>query len=452
MEFSSAQPLNGGFFVLLHLQQTVGKKDYGNGMEKFIIEGGARLQGRIRISGAKNASLALMPATLLAPGIYKLYNTPDLRDVRTMAQLLEELGVRCHLQEDHTCIIDSRTVTRLEAPYEQVKKMRASFYVLGPLLARYGEARVSLPGGCAWGPRPVDLHLKGMEKLGAAIRLERGYVVARATKLRGTHIHLDVPSVGATGNILMAAVLAEGTTTITNAAVEPEIQALAQMLVAMGAHIDGIGTSTLHIEGVAELHPTNATTIPDRIEAGTFLIAGAMTRGDVELLDIDPALLTAVLAKLEEAGCHLEIGDRSIRIQMEEAPTPTDVVTAPYPGFPTDMQAQWTAFMTLAPGTSRITDTIFHDRFKHVPELVRLGADIQVVDNTAIVNGGKPLMGAKVMSTDLRASAALILAALVAENTSEILRIYHIDRGYERIEQKLQALGAKIQRVPTDEF
>ncbi len=421
-------------------------------MEKFVVEGGARLQGQVRISGAKNASLALMPATLLAPGTYRLTNTPNLRDVRTMAQLLGEMGVDCQLHPDGTCIIDSRTVTSFEAPYEQVKKMRASFYVLGPLLARYGYARVSLPGGCAWGPRPVDLHLKGLEKLGADIRLERGYVVAKASKLRGTHIHLDVPSVGATGNLLMAAVLAEGTTVITNAAVEPEIQSLAEMLVAMGAHIEGIGTPTLRIEGVSELHPADVTTIPDRIEAGTFLVAAAMTRGTVQLLDVDPSLLTAVLAKLEEAGCQLETGRDTITITMEDAPKPTDVTTAPYPGFPTDMQAQWTAFMTLAPGTSRITDTIFHDRFKHVPELVRLGADIQVVDNTAIVNGGTPLMGAKVMSTDLRASAALILAALVAENTSEILRIYHIDRGYERIEEKLQALGARIQRVATDEF
>ncbi len=421
-------------------------------MEKFVVEGGVRLQGQVRISGAKNASLALMPATLLAPGTYRLANTPNLRDVRTMAQLLGEMGVDCQLHPDGTCIIDSRTVTSFEAPYEQVKKMRASFYVLGPLLARYGYARVSLPGGCAWGPRPVDLHLKGLEKLGADIRLERGYVVAKATKLRGTHIHLDVPSVGATGNLLMAAVLAEGTTVITNAAVEPEIQSLAEMLVAMGAHIEGIGTPTLRIEGVSELHPADVTTIPDRIEAGTFLVAAAMTRGTVQLVDVDPSLLTAVLAKLEEAGCQLETGTDTITITMEDAPRPTDVTTAPYPGFPTDMQAQWTAFMTLAPGTSRITDTIFHDRFKHVPELVRLGADIQVVDNTAIVNGGTPLMGAKVMSTDLRASAALILAALVAENTSEILRIYHIDRGYERIEEKLQALGARIQRVATDEF
>ncbi len=421
-------------------------------MEKFVVEGGVRLQGQVRISGAKNASLALMPATLLAPGTYRLANTPNLRDVRTMAQLLGEMGVDCQLHPDGTCIIDSRTVTSFEAPYEQVKKMRASFYVLGPLLARYGYARVSLPGGCAWGPRPVDLHLKGLEKLGADIRLERGYVVAKATKLRGTHIHLDVPSVGATGNLLMAAVLAEGTTVITNAAVEPEIQSLAEMLVAMGAHIEGIGTPTLRIEGVSELHPADVTTIPDRIEAGTFLVAAAMTRGTVQLVDVDPSLLTAVLAKLEEAGCQLETGTDTITITMEDAPRPTDVTTAPYPGFPTDMQAQWTAFMTLAPGTARITDTIFHDRFKHVPELVRLGADIQVVDNTAIVNGGTPLMGAKVMSTDLRASAALILAALVAENTSEILRIYHIDRGYERIEEKLQALGARIQRVATDEF
>jgi len=313
-------------------------------MEKFVVEGGVRLQGQVRISGAKNASLALMPATLLAPGTYRLKNTPNLRDVRTMAQLLGEMGVECQLQPDGTCIINSRTVTSFEAPYEQVKKMRASFYVLGPLVARYGRARVSLPGGCAWGPRPVDLHLKGLEKLGADIRLERGYVVAEAAKLQGTHIHLDVPSVGATGNLLMAAVLAEGTTVITNAAVEPEIQSLAAMLVAMGAHIEGIGTPTLRIEGVQELHPTDVTTIPDRIEAGTFLIAAAMTRGTVQLVNVDPSLLTAVLAKLEEAGCQLEVGADTITIAMEGTPKPTDVTTAPYPGFPTDMQAQWTSW------------------------------------------------------------------------------------------------------------
>lgn len=418
-------------------------------MDKFVIEGGKRLCGRIKISGAKNGSLALMPATILAPGTYLLYNTPNLRDVWTMSRLLSSMGVFCELNNNEL-FIDSRNVTSFEAPYEHVKKMRASFYVLGPLLARYGMAKVSLPGGCAWGPRPVDLHLKGLEKLGAEINLESGYVVAKANRLTGTKFHFDISSVGATGNIVMAAVLAKGTTLLTNAAIEPEITALNRMLVKMGAKINGIGTTILEIEGVDSLRPINEETIPDRIETATFLIAAAMTKGKIELENTNPYHLSTVIEKLEETGCSIDVSANTILLEMNENPKPIDIKTSVYPGFPTDLQAQWTAYMLLAEGISHITDTIYHDRFKHVPELQRLGADINVVENVAIVKGGKPLSGAVVMSSDLRASASLILAALVCAGSTEILRIYHIDRGYETIENKLHSLGASIKRVKTD--
>lgn len=418
-------------------------------MDKFIIEGGNRLVGRVRISGAKNGSLALMPATLLAPGTYHLTNTPNLRDVWTFSRLLGSMGVFCELN-DSDLFIDSSQLTSYEAPYEHVKKMRASFYVLGPLVSRYGYAKVSLPGGCAWGPRPVDLHLKGMEKLGAEIQLEGGYVIAKAEKLKGARFHFDVSSVGATGNIMMAATLAQGTTLLTNAAMEPEITALARMLVKMGAKIDGIGTSTLEIEGVESLKPVDEETIPDRIEAATYLIAAAMTKGRIELEGTNPYHLAAVLAKLEEAGCELDVNSDKIFLEMKENPKPVDITTSIYPGFPTDVQAQWMAYMLMAEGSSRITDTVYTDRFKHIPELQRLGADIHSAENTAVVNGGKRLTGAIVMSSDLRASASLILTALVAEGRSEVLRIYHIDRGYESIEDRLINLGANIKRVKTE--
>ncbi len=418
-------------------------------MDKFVINGGARLCGRIAVSGAKNGSLALIPATLLAPGTYTLGNTPNLRDVWTMSRLMSSLGVFCELN-NNDLFVDSRNVTSHEAPYEHVKKMRASFYVLGPLVARYGEARVSLPGGCAWGPRPVDLHLKGLEKLGAEITLESGYVVAKAEKLKGAKFHFDVSSVGATGNMLMAASLAKGTTLLTNAALEPEITALARMLVKMGAKIDGIGTSVLEIEGVDELKPVDEETIPDRIEAATFLIGAAMTKGKIELEKTNPYHLTAVIAKLEDAGCKVDVNGDKILLEMDQDPAPVDFVTAVYPGLPTDIQAQWTAFMLKCSGSARITDTVYTDRFKHVPELIRLGADIEIVDNSALIKGVPRLSGATVMSSDLRASASLILAALVAEGTTEVLRVYHIDRGYESIESKLAALGASIKRVQTE--
>ncbi len=419
-------------------------------MDKFVIEGGKRLHGRVKISGAKNHSLAMMPATLLAPGTYHFSNTPNLRDVWTMSRLLGSMGLFCELN-GNDLFIDSTNVTSLEAPYEHVKKMRASFYVMGPLLGRFGEAKVSLPGGCAWGPRPVDLHLKGFEKLGAEVTLDGGYVIAKAKgRLQGAKIHFDVSSVGATGNVLMAAVLAEGTTVLTNAAIEPEITALARMLVKMGAKIEGIGTTELTIEGVKELKAVDFETIPDRIEAATFLIAGAMTKGKIILDNVNPYHLSAVIEKLEEAGSKIDVTGDSILIETDGEIKPVDIVTSVYPGIPTDVQAQWMAFMLTANGTSKITESIFTDRFKHVPELIRLGADITIADNVAIVNGGKKLTGAIVMSSDLRASASLILAALVAEGRTEVLRVYHLDRGYEAIEHKLNALGADVKRVKTE--
>lgn len=423
-------------------------------MDKFVINGGKELSGTVRISGAKNASLALMPATLLAPGQYRFHNTPDLRDVTTMSRLLETMGLRIR-REGHTLNIDSSDVRSYEAPYEHVKKMRASIYVLGPLIGRYGYAHVSLPGGCAWGPRPVNLHIEGMRKLGAQIELEGGYVTAKAKRLKGARIVFDVSSVGATGNVMMAAVLAQGTTVIDNAAMEPEIAALGEFLVLMGAKINGIGTNHLEIEGVDALHPADFVTIPDRIEAGTFLLAAAIAgKKDtaVRVEDCNPSHLSAVTTKLEEVGATLKVGRDFVEIKPPKELLPVSVTTSIYSGFPTDMQAQWIALMALAQGTSTVTDTIYFDRFMHVPELNRLGANITVKGNVATVVGVKKLTGAKVMSTDLRASASLILAGLAAEGTTEVLRVYHLDRGYERIEKKLALLGADIRRVSGEEF
>jgi len=420
-------------------------------MDKFVIHGGRKLNGVVNVSGAKNSLLALMPATLLSPGTYHFANAPVLRDVTTMGRLLESMGVAVK-QENHLITIDSSGVSKFEAPYEHVKKMRASIYVLGPLIARYGYAKVSLPGGCAWGPRPVNLHIEGIRKLGAEIDLDEGYIIARAKRLRGARIVFDVSSVGATGNVMMAATLAKGTTIIENAATEPEIVQLAEVLVKMGAKISGISTNRLEIEGVDALHPTDEVTIPDRIEAGTFLVAGAMAGETVRVDHCEPSHLTALLAKLENAGAALSVGDSWVEITAPSEIHPVDVTTGIYPGFPTDMQAQWTALMSIAKGPSVVTDTIYFDRFKHVPELNRLGAEIEMSENTAIIKGNARLKGAKVMSTDLRASAALILAGLVAEGTTEVLRVYHIDRGYERIEEKLKAIGADIERIAGEEF
>jgi len=420
-------------------------------VDKFIIQGGKKLRGTVTIGGAKNASLALMPATLLASGNYELGNTPDLRDVVTMSRLLQTMGVTTE-RAGTSMKVNTFRVNKFEAPYEHVKKMRASIYVLGPLVARYGKAKVSLPGGCAWGPRPVNLHIEGLKKLGASIEMESGYIIAKAKRLKGTRISFSVSSVGATGNIAMAAVLAKGTTLIENAAIEPEITNLLEFLAAMGAKIHGIGTTTLEIEGVDALHPANIATIPDRIEAGTMLVAGAMCGGKIVVDKCNPNHLNAVTSRLADAGAKLTLGEDSITIEAPKKITPVNVVTSVYPGFPTDMQAQWISLMSVADGPSTVIDTIYTDRFKHVPELVRLGAVIEMNENMASIRGVKKLEGAKVMSTDLRASAALILAGLRSEGETEVLRVYHLDRGYESIEKKLSLLGADIKRVAGEEF
>lgn len=421
-------------------------------MDKFLIEGGRKLSGTVKVSGAKNASLALMPAAILNSGINIQSNTPEVNDVYTMIKLLRNLGIEAEFNE-HKVTLNTNNITSQVAPYEHVKKMRASIYVLGPLLTKFGYAKVSMPGGCAWGPRPINLHLEALKKMGAEIELDSGYIIAKASKLHGAKIHFDVSSVGATGNALMAASLAKGTTIITNAAIEPEITLLADYLVKMGARIRGIGTNTIEIEGVDQLNAADMTNMCDRIEAGTLIIAGAITKSKITIEFPEINTLSSVLTKLEDSGLKFNINNSLIEIDATDLEIKNlDVTTAIYPGFPTDMQAQWIAYMSLAGGTSTITDTIYHDRFSHVPELIRLGANIEVINNSAIVQGVKKLKGAKVMSTDLRASASLVLGGIAAEGTTEILRIYHLDRGYERIEEKLKALGAQIERVNTTEF
>ncbi len=417
------------------------------GMDEVWIEGGRKLKGVVPVSGSKNATLPILTATLLAPGIYRFTNVPALRDIETMLDLLSRFGVRSKRDDSQALFVDSTNSHNGEAPYELVKTMRASIYVLGPLLARFGEARVSLPGGCAWGPRPVDLHIRGMQQLGAQVEIEHGYIVARCDKLKGSTLSFEISSVGATGNILMAAATAEGQTVIENAACEPEIEALAAFLASMGVRIDGIGTQRLVVTGTSRPHPADASMIPDRIEAGTFLAAAAMTGGDVEVTGVTPSHLDAVIAKIQEAGAEVTTSERSIRVRGPASVKPLHVTTAPYPGFPTDMQAQFMALLSVADGTSSITDTVYQDRFTHVAELMRLGADIRVEGNTATIHGVPALSGAPVMATDLRASAALILAGLVAKSETHVSRIYHLDRGYERIEEKLRGLGAAIRRI-----
>jgi UDP-N-acetylglucosamine 1-carboxyvinyltransferase len=421
-------------------------------MDKFVIHGGIPLTGSVEVSGAKNSALALMPAVLLNNGINKLDNVPEVNDIFTMMKLLNQLGVNS-TYKNHQLILDSTNIKSQTAPYEHVKKMRASVYVLGPLLAKYGNTKVSMPGGCAWGPRPINLHLEAMKKLGAEIELEEGYIIAKSNKLHGARLNFDISSVGATGNALMAAVLAKGETIITNAASEPEITQLAQFLISMGAKIEGIGSNILEIEGVDELKPANVENIPDRIETGTLLIAAAMTKGKIELTSVNSKHLNLVLQKLEDSGVKLTYNNNIISLDASNFESQNvDITTGVYPGFPTDMQAQWTSYMCIVKGSSKITDTIYLDRFKHIPELTRLGANIEVLRNSAIINGVEKLKGATVMSTDLRASASLVLAGLVAEGTTEVLRIYHLDRGYQRIEEKLRKLGAQIERVKTQEF
>ncbi|MBT7524622.1 MAG: UDP-N-acetylglucosamine 1-carboxyvinyltransferase [Candidatus Marinimicrobia bacterium] len=413
-------------------------------MDKLVVNGAKELSGSVEISGAKNAVLPLMAATLLTEGEHTINRVPDLKDTRTFLNLLEILGAKS-TYNNGDLLVDSSNINSIEAPYDLVKTMRASFYVMGPLLGRFGEARVSLPGGCAWGPRPVDYHLKGFEKLGAEIILEKGYIIARAKKLKGAQIHFDIPSVGATANILMASVLAEGKTQITNAAIEPHIVQLCKVLNEMGAHIEGVGSNILIVNGVEKLSPMNVETIPDMIEAGTFLMAGA-TLGNITLKKVDPTHLNIVIRKLEQAGCELVVNDNSITVNKCDKLQPVDMTTDVHPGFPTDLQAQWVALMSVANGSSHVTDTIYHDRFAHVPELTRLGADISLNKNMALIRGPKKLKGAQVMSTDIRASASLLIGALIAEGESEISRIYHIDRGYEKIEEKFKLLGADIRR------
>ena len=414
-------------------------------MDKIFIEGQKTLSGSVQISGAKNAVLPIMTATIITPGSYKIKRVPDLRDTRTMISLLEIIGAEVNF-EDGTLHIDTTKCDNPEAPYDLVKTMRASFYVLGPLLSRFGYAKVSMPGGCAWGPRPVNFHVDAMEQIGADIILEDGYIIAKGENLSGGDVLFEVSSVGATGNAVMAAVKASGRTTISNASMEPEITCLCEFLNAMGASISGIGTNKLQIESVSEMKPVDTEIILDRIETATFLIAGAMAGEKVEVVGAEPNHLQVVLKRLQEAGSELEVKKDSIIIERKGRPRPVSVETAVYPGFPTDVQAQWMALMSLANGNSTITDSIYHDRFTHIAELSRLGADIRLKHNVAEVKGKERLLGASVMSTDIRASASLILAGLAAEGQTEISRIYHIDRGYEKIEEKFQSLGAEISR------
>ena len=414
-------------------------------MDKIIINGGNPLKGKVTLGGAKNAVLPIMAASLLVDGTTHISRVPDLRDTRTMIKLLELVGGKAHL-EGNDLWIDSKHVNKPVAPYDLVKTMRASFYVLGPLLARFGEAKVSLPGGCAWGPRPVDYHLKGMEMLGAKVTLESGYIRAKAKRLKGNHIRFDFPSVGATGNILMAAVTADGTTEIENAAREPEIMQLCQFLNSMGAKISGIGTHKIFIKGVNDLSPCDVSIIPDRIEAGTFLIAGAAL-GEVTVLEGEPDHLKVLLEKLEQTGANISISGKDICVRKGDVILPVDVETEVFPGYPTDLQAQWIALMTKAESDSVVTDTVYHDRFSHVAELNRFGADIRVLKNVASIKGKADLVGAPVMSTDIRASASLIIGGLMAKGKTEISRVYHIDRGYENIEEKFSSLGADITRL-----
>ena len=414
-------------------------------MDKFVIYGNKPLNGTVDISGAKNAVLPMMTAALLTEGVTTIHKVPDLRDTRTMIRLLEMIGAGVEYA-DGTLKIDGSSVNKFEAPYELVKTMRASFYVMGPLLGRFGEVKVSLPGGCAWGPRPVDFHLMGMEKLGAEVTLEQGYILAMGSQLKGANISFNFSSVGATGNVVMAAVLAEGTTVIENAAREPDIVQLCEMLNMMGANISGLNTSTLTIGGVSELFPTEITVIPDRIETGTFLMAGAAL-GDITLNHAEPHHLQTVLDKLEECGANYSTETGKIHIKKADEINAVDVTTEVYPGFPTDLQAQWMALMCAANSQSVVTDTVYHDRFTHIPELNRLGAKISLHENVATVEGDVSLKGAQVMSTDIRASASLILAGLMAEGLTDVSRIYHIDRGYENIEEKFRSLGAEISRV-----
>jgi UDP-N-acetylglucosamine 1-carboxyvinyltransferase len=413
-------------------------------MDTVIVRGGRRLVGEVRVSGAKNAALPILASAILTGGTSTLKNVPRLNDVVTMKKLLRLLGAE--VEGEREVRVSTGGIHNLEAPYDLVKTMRASVLVLGPLVARFERARVSLPGGCAIGARPIDQHLKGLEAMGARITLEHGYVEARARWLRGAHIVCDIPTVTGTENLMMAASLARGRTIIENAAREPEVEELARVLNKMGARVQGAGTTVITIEGVDDLHPIEHAIIPDRIEAGTLMVAAALTRGDVLLRECLPEHLDAVVAKLRSAGVQLSAEEGGLRVRGRAEVSPLDITTSPYPGFPTDMQAQFMVLATRARGQSILTETIFENRYMHVPELSRMGADIHVEGRTAIVRGATRLYGTNVMATDLRASASLVLAGLIAEGRTEVRRVYHLDRGYERLDRKLRALGADIKR------
>jgi UDP-N-acetylglucosamine 1-carboxyvinyltransferase len=415
-------------------------------MDKIIVEGKRPLKGEVNISGAKNAALPILISSLLTDGWNTYTNVPNLKDIQSTKDLLLNLGARIETDSD-TVQIDAGRVINHEAAYDLVRKMRASILVLGPLVARLKKARVSLPGGCAIGARPINLHLKGLARLGATIKLKHGYVEATADRLKGEEIYLDISTVTGTENLMMAAALAEGTTVLNNAAREPEVVALADVLNEMGADIKGAGTSVISIKGVSTLHPVSVRIIPDRIEAGTFMVAAALTRGNITLLGCDPNHLEAVIDKLRLSGAEVIVKDQRIQVKGRPEITSIDVKTLPYPGFPTDMQAQFMVLMSVARGFSIISETVFENRFIHVDELKRMGADIRISGNTAMITGVPSLSGAPVMATDLRASASLILAGLAANGITEINRVYHLDRGYEQIEKKFSLLGAAIQRV-----
>ncbi|MFZ5595091.1 MAG: UDP-N-acetylglucosamine 1-carboxyvinyltransferase [Pseudomonadota bacterium] len=418
-------------------------------MDKLMITGGVPLDGEVRISGAKNAALPILAATLLADGPVTISNVPHLRDITTTMELLGRMGVQLTIGERMNVEVDARTIHSFTAPYDLVKTMRASILVLGPLLARHGEANVSLPGGCAIGARPVNLHIHGLEAMGADIKVEGGYIKAKARRLKGAHLFMDMVTVTGTENLMMAAALAEGATIIENAAREPEVVDLAHCLNEMGAKIAGAGSDTITIEGVERLGGGAYSILPDRIETGTYLVGAAITGGRVKVKETNPHLLEAVLLKLREAGADIQVGDNWIELDMRgRRPRAVDIRTAPHPAFPTDMQAQFCALNAIADGAGTITETIFENRYMHVSEMQRMGADIRLEGNTAIIRGVKKLTAAPVMATDLRASAGLVLAGLVAEGDTLVDRIYHIDRGYECIEEKLTQLGARIRRVP----
>ena len=415
-------------------------------MQKLSIQGGVPLSGEVRVAGAKNAALPILAASLLTAAPVRITNVPQLNDVRTMVKLLERMGVKSEATA-HEVNLDARHVTEPFAPYEHVKTMRASILALGPLVARFGEARVSLPGGCAIGERPVDLHIKGLTAMGADIAIEAGYIHATAARLRGARIFMDTVTVTGTENLMMAACLARGTTVLENAAREPEVIDLARCLLGMGARISGHGTDVITVEGVDALFGVEHSVMPDRIEAGTFLCAAAATRGSITLTQAPVSSLEAVFEKLREGGAAVAVGDNTVRLAMAARPRAVSLRTAPHPGFPTDMQAQFIALNAVAEGTAVVTETIFENRFMHVQELRRLGASIDIEGNTAVIHGVDALTGADVMATDLRASASLVIAGLVAEGTTVIDRIYHLDRGYERLEERLGTLGARITRV-----